>query len=247
MSDTNTKRYFVYMHTSPNNKRYVGITSYTNPKRRWKGGYGYHKNDYFYRAIQKYGWDNFKHEILASGLSKEDACKMEIELIEKYKTRHPEFGYNYSKGGETSEGCGKLYEAFGQYKTLGEWANEYKLDYFLLRQRISKYNRTLEEALTEDVKNTQTIISYNGETHNLSEWAKIIGIKYQTLVSRYDRGVRGDKLFSKNNKNIFVEYNNETHTLKEWSRITNIPYETLRDRYHKQNKRGDDLFYKRVS
>ena len=50
------KKYFVYMHTSPNNKRYIGITSYTNPKRRWKGGYGYHKNDYFYRAIQKYGW-----------------------------------------------------------------------------------------------------------------------------------------------------------------------------------------------
>ena len=59
--------------------------------------------------------------------------------------------------------------------------------------------------------------------------------------------VRAHKLISKNNKNIFVEYNNETHTLTEWSRITNIPYETLRDRYHKQNKRGDDLFYKRVS
>ena len=78
MSDTNTKKYIVYMHTSPNNKRYIGITSHTNPKHRWKGVYGYHKNDYFYRSIQKYGWDNFKHEIIASNLSKEEACKMEI-------------------------------------------------------------------------------------------------------------------------------------------------------------------------
>ena len=247
MSDTNTKKYIVYMHTSPNNKRYIGITSHTNPKHRWKGGYGYHKNDYFYRSIQKYGWDNFKHEIIASNLSKEEACKMEIELIEKYKTRYPEFGYNYSKGGETSRGCGKLYEAFGQYKTLGDWASEYDKDYYLLHSRINLSNMTLEDALTKDVKNIQTLVSYKGETHNLSEWAKITGIKYSTLVLRYDKGVRGDKLFSKNNKNIFVEYNNETHTLKEWSRITNIPYETLRDRYHKQNKRGDDLFYKRAS
>lgn len=235
------------MHTSPNNKRYIGITSYTNPKRRWKGGYGYHKNDYFYRAIQKYGWDNFKHEIIASNLSKEEACKMEIELIKKYKTRQPEFGYNYSKGGETSEGCGELYEAFGQRKTLGEWANEYNKDYFLLHRRIHFSGMSLEDALTKEVKNTQTFVTYKDETHNLSEWSKITGINYSTLVLRYDKGVRGEKLFNKNNKNIFVEYNNETHTLKEWSRITEIPYETLRDRYHKQNKRGDDLFFKRVS
>lgn len=249
MSETNNeKTYLVYMHISPNNKRYIGITSHSNPKRRWKGGYGYHNNEYFYRAIKKYGWDNFQHEIIASNLSKDDACKMEIDLIEKYHTRQPKFGYNYSSGGETSKGCGKLYTAFGKDKTLGEWADEYNIEYSVLHRRVTQNKIPLEDALLQGVKNVQTLVYYNGEIHNLSEWAKIIDVRYSTLVSRYDRGVRGEKLFRKSNKrNIFVTYNNETHTLKEWSDITQIPYETLRDRYHKQNKRGEELFHKRAS
>lgn len=236
------KKYIVYIHTSPNNKKYVGITSAKNPKRRWKGGYGYYKNKYFYRAIKKYGWNNFDHQIISDDLCKEDACKMEIELIKKYNTRNPTYGYNSSIGGETSKGCGKKYEAFGQCKTLAEWADEYDKDYYLLIQRINRANKSLEDALIEDVKSNKTCVSYNGEVHSLTEWSKIYNIKYATLVSRFDRGIRGDKLFSKNIKNIFVEYNNEVHTLKEWSRITNIPYETLRGRYHIQGKRGASLF-----
>ena len=98
--------YMVYIHTNLiNEKKYVGITSLT-PERRWQKGYGYHRNAHFYSAILQYGWDNFSHEILFEGLSKEAACSKEIELIEKYKTNDPRFGYNNSTGGEFgSLGC----------------------------------------------------------------------------------------------------------------------------------------------
>ena len=33
-------------------------------RRKGKDGNGYKKQSYFYRAIQKYGWDSFTHEIL---------------------------------------------------------------------------------------------------------------------------------------------------------------------------------------
>lgn len=39
------------------------------------------------------------------------------------------------------------------------------------------------------------IITWNGETHSLSEWSSIIGINKSTLRNRYWRGDRGDKLF----------------------------------------------------
>lgn len=95
--------YCVYIHTSPSGKRYVGITC-QNPIRRWRKGKGYKpKNGQitpFWNAIQRYGWDNFKHEIVLSGLSKADACQAEIDLIEKYRTRDNEFGYNVSVGGD---------------------------------------------------------------------------------------------------------------------------------------------------
>lgn len=90
--------YCVYKHTCPNGKVYVGITS-LNPLVRWKNGYGYH-NQVFYRAILKYGWDNIKHEILCEGLSKEQACQKEIELIACYKSNQSEFGYNVDGGGK---------------------------------------------------------------------------------------------------------------------------------------------------
>lgn len=91
--------YTVYKHTSPSNKVYIGITR-KNILKRWKGGRGYFKNTHFYNAILKYGWDNFKHEILFSELSEEEAKRKEIELIAKYNSTDPNFGYNITKGGD---------------------------------------------------------------------------------------------------------------------------------------------------
>lgn len=89
------------MHTSPSNKRYIGITS-QSPERRWrKNGAGYKNHVYFWNAIKKYGWDNFKHEILFKGLTKEEAEQKEIELIAYYNSNNEDYGYNLSSGGES--------------------------------------------------------------------------------------------------------------------------------------------------
>lgn len=93
------KNFKVYMHTSPNNKRYIGITC-QRPIKRWGGnGCGYVGNEYFWRAIQKYGWDNFQHEILFECLTKEEAEQKEIELIAYYDTTNSSKGYNMTAGG----------------------------------------------------------------------------------------------------------------------------------------------------
>ena len=89
----------LYCHETPSGKRYIGITS-LSPQKRWQNGRGYKKCPYFYRAIEKYGWDNIKHEVLFTGLSKSEAAKLEIEYISKYKTRDKRFGYNMTDGGE---------------------------------------------------------------------------------------------------------------------------------------------------
>lgn len=90
--------YTVYKHTSPSGKIYVGITS-RNPIKRWNGGTGYINNEYFTRAINKYGWNNIQHEILFTGLSKEEAETKEIELIALYRSDERDYGYNIQHGG----------------------------------------------------------------------------------------------------------------------------------------------------
>ena len=77
--------YCVYTHTAPDGRVYVGITS-QKPEARWQGGNGYKNNSYFTRAIKKYGWENFKHEILFEGLTVDEAKTKEIELIAEYKS-----------------------------------------------------------------------------------------------------------------------------------------------------------------
>lgn len=91
--------YIVYKHTSPSGKVYIGITQ-QSPENRWQGGLGYRRNPHFFRAILKYGWANFEHEILHAGLSKEEACAAEVALIAAYRSNEKTHGYNLTEGGE---------------------------------------------------------------------------------------------------------------------------------------------------
>lgn len=92
-------KYCVYKHTSPSGKVYIGITKQT-PNCRWKNGLGYESSPHFWSAIQKYGWENFSHEILMDGISKADACAEERRLIAELNALDPAFGYNQKTGGE---------------------------------------------------------------------------------------------------------------------------------------------------
>lgn len=97
------KNYKLYVHISPSGKKYYGITS-QEPNRRWQNGNGYKYNEYFTRAINKYGWDNFEHTILFSELTKEEAEAMEQTYIALHNTTNPKYGYNLTKGGEGTLG-----------------------------------------------------------------------------------------------------------------------------------------------
>ena len=93
----------VYRLTAPNGKVYIGITG-QNPNRRWNSGRGYKNQPHMMAAILKYGWDNFTHEILLDGLTKEEAEEHEIRLIEEHRSTDPAFGYNHSIGGAVNRG-----------------------------------------------------------------------------------------------------------------------------------------------
>ena len=93
------RMFIVYVHTNMiNHKKYVGITS-REPEARWYNGKGYSHNNYFTNAINKYGWDNFSHEILYTDLTEQEACLKERELISLYKSNSHEYGYNLESGG----------------------------------------------------------------------------------------------------------------------------------------------------
>lgn len=95
----------VYLHQTPSGKRYIGITSKKPIEKRWGLKGQHYKNcTAFYRAIQKYGWENISHTILHKDLPYQEAIKMEKQYIKEYKTNNKKYGYNLTNGGEGVSG-----------------------------------------------------------------------------------------------------------------------------------------------
>lgn len=154
--------YCVYKHTSPSGKMYIGITK-QKPKYRWGRGSGYRTNEYFMRAIRKYGWDNFTHEVLLSGLSESEACKVEQELIAKYRTTDERYGYNHSTGGDNTfagthtdqhEGKSARARTIRQYTKDGEFVREWSAS--------TEINRVLGIHYTNIIKCCTGVIKFSG-------------------------------------------------------------------------------------
>lgn len=142
-------KWTVYIHIVPKelsgyewDKYYVGIT--TNIKRRWRSNgidYKPKKNNSscFYNAIQKYGWNNMKHEIISERLTKNEAENMEQILIKKLKSNYHNFGYNRTKGGEGGNRSGGVNIA--QYDLQGNFLNIFdSIEHACAGLKCSSYN-----------------------------------------------------------------------------------------------------------
>ena len=113
------KLYYIYKHTFPNNKVYIGKTC-CKPEYRWGiNGKRYWHNKEMYKDIQKFGWGNIKHEILFQNLSKEEASQIEYELVEKNKYNC----YNKILGGD-----GYFLIVDGKKMYLNDIANNKKMN-----------------------------------------------------------------------------------------------------------------------
>lgn len=97
-----SKKYYIYKITNNlSGKVYIGQS--VQPKVRWRT----HKylaknqktNQYVHKAMHKYGVDNFTFEIIGEYDSKELVNTAECGLINQYKARDKEFGYNLKPGG----------------------------------------------------------------------------------------------------------------------------------------------------
>ena len=101
------KNWTIYEHITPSGKRYIGITSKENAKKRWRDGKGY-KNTLFGKAIEKYKWENIQHNILFNDLTEKEAKWLENYLICYYRTyvgfKDDCKGYNCTLGGDGQVG-----------------------------------------------------------------------------------------------------------------------------------------------
>ena len=81
-------------------------------------------------------------------------------------------------------------------------------------------------------RRNNNIITYNGETHCIAEWAEILGIDKGLIIDRLDYGWSVEKTFKTpiNNHLLKYTFKNKTQLLSEWAKELNIPLATLRIR-----------------
>ena len=91
----------VYLYTFPNGKVYIGSTKLTLSQRQGHQFKRYQPCKKIWDAIQEFGYQNIKEEILFEGdVPVEVAAEKERYFIAKYKANDPEVGYNIGMGGE---------------------------------------------------------------------------------------------------------------------------------------------------
>ncbi|MBW3544550.1 MAG: GIY-YIG nuclease family protein [Bacteroidetes bacterium] len=94
------KTFIVYLAVSPSNTYYIGITSQgfeTRKSQHFLKAFSNRLETPFYKAIRKYNQE-IEWFTVATNLTREEACKLEIEYIEKYKKSHEV--YNVTPGGD---------------------------------------------------------------------------------------------------------------------------------------------------
>lgn len=164
--------YTVYKHTSPSGKVYIGITCMT-PEKRWQNGGGYRNNPHFAAAIQRHGWDNIRHEIIAEGLNQEEAERLEVELIAKYKSADKAHGYNISLGGNT----GQKHSAETRAK-IGD-ANRSRIWTPEARAKVGAAGRGRTQSVDARRKRS---LSNQGRSHNEEAREKIRAAKQKPVI-----------------------------------------------------------------
>lgn len=155
------RNYCVYCHRNRvNGKRYIGQTVYQdNLVKRWSSdGKRYSKNDHFWKAIQKYGWNNFDHYVIQRDLTKEEADLLEDLNIKCFNTTDRQYGYNHQGGGSN----GKLSEETKQKVSIGvkRWfethdspmIGQHHTEEAKQKMREAKLGRTLSEEQKEKIK-----------------------------------------------------------------------------------------------
>jgi hypothetical protein len=75
----------------------------------------------------------------------------------------------------------------GISKNIGEWANEYKISRWLVKERL-KRGWPLEKSLTTEPICDSRYITVNGVTKRLFEYSEEYGIEPHNIIKRINRG-----------------------------------------------------------
>ena len=192
---------WIYKYTSPSGKSYIGQTTYSIYDRAGIDGKRYKNCTIFYRAIQKYGLENFSIEILDE-VPEEELELKENEYMRKYNTIKPN-GYNYYEvgSGPRSTKASTAIDVYDlelnyieSFDSLIEAARKYHIPYQSISQcinsKIDHYKDKVYTKMGEKPKKPIVVKTHGRKTgqYDLND----------NLIMVYDSANEAAKAISKN-------------------------------------------------
>lgn len=235
----------IYLHRNKiNGKAYVGQTIHQDnlSRRTYTNGNGYkgkNKNgndSKFWRAIKKYGWDNFEHIILEKNIPTLEIANMReqywINFYDSYKN-----GYNSTIGGDGARGRifteeerkyrSKRYSGSGNpmYGKRGELAPAYgKVMSEEQKEKISKSHTGIKAS--EETKNKLSIIrkqmDFTGEKNPFYGHHHTQEVKDKIGYLAKERMALSENSFNKYERTNDIR-NQISNTLKEYYKTHDNP------------------------
>lgn len=153
-------KYIVYLRTNMvNGMQYVGQTQ--NLKRRnykFNNCKNYYSNPYLTEERNKYGFENFKTDVIAEVETREEAWELEMKYIKEFDTKYPN-GYNISDGGPGSNG----------YKATEETRKKLSKKLKGLK-RTDEFKKNLSKKLTNDPVKSKKVYQYTLDGELVRVW-----------------------------------------------------------------------------
>lgn len=215
----------IYCYTNLiNSKKYIGQT--INPRQR----FNQHKSSAFnpkddeyeaplHRAFRKYGFENFKYEVLAEAETIEELNKLEIYYISYYNTR--ELGYNIEPG---EKNCSKPMK------------EETKQKLSLIKGSFTEEEVIYLREAYRDHKSPSEIYKekYAGKMHYYSFLNIWTGSRYKHIMPEVFEGKSHTKLTYEIAQAIREEYNKGGISYKKLAEKYNISSSTVADIMHQR-------------
>lgn len=226
-SSSEIKYYYIYKTTNLiNGKIYVGQHStnnlndgYIGHNIKSKGCFGdKNSNSLFVKAVRKYGYKNFKREIIEFCENREQLNELEIFWIKELDARNTKIGYNIAEGGKI-KGLKGVPKSEEHKRKIG-LANKGRIPSIECIQKAIKINTGKIRSIETEKKRLESRKGYKHTKETIEKIIKGRRGSHHSEKSKQKQSKAKDSV-----KKPVLQFDLQGNFIKEWESICSIQRE----------------------
>lgn len=154
--------------------------------------------------------------------------------------RHKDYKYCGAKGITVCDEWNNSYESFRDWALANGYQDDLTIDRIDNGGNYCPENCRWTDAYTQaNNKSSNHLLTYNGKTQTMAQWARETGLKRETIKDRLKSGwsvedaLTTEKISLNECNAHLITFNGKTQSISQWAKETGIIRETLSNRINK--------------